>query len=192
MTTFFTADLHFGHENIIKFCDRPWDNIEDMTEGLVERWNETVEPTDTVFVLGDVAFKLKSRPEFLNAVGCLNGTKILLAGNHDSCWEWSKNALAESKRYYDAGFHLVNRHGYDTVMIDDELVDMCHFPYEGDSHEADRFKDKRPLDNGRWLIHGHVHDSWKIRNRQINVGVDVWDYRPVAESTIIDIMKGNL
>lgn len=192
MTTFFTADLHLGHENIIKFCDRPWDNIEEMTDGLVDAWNGVVRPMDTVYVLGDVAFKLRSRPEFLNAVKRLRGVKILLAGNHDSCWEWSKNALQESRRYYDAGFHHVNRHGYDTKMIDGELVDMCHFPYEGDSHEQDRYKDKRPIDNGRWLIHGHVHDTWKVNGRQINVGVDVWDFKPVPEDIIIDIMRGNV
>jgi calcineurin-like phosphoesterase family protein len=59
-------------------------------------------------------------------------------------------------------------------------VTLCHYPYQGDSHSDDRFTSMRPVDNGDWLLHGHVHDEWKINGRMINVGVDVWDFTPVS------------
>ena len=54
----------------------------------------------------------------------------------------------------------------------------------GDSGEEDRYVDRRPADDGGWLLHGHVHERWRWHRRMINVGVDVWDYRPVAEAAL--------
>jgi calcineurin-like phosphoesterase family protein len=64
----------------------------------------------------------------------------------------------------------------------------CHFPYRGDSHDRDRYLAHRPVDRGAWLLHGHVHDKWKVSERMINVGADVWEYRPVAEIELVDLM----
>ena len=57
----FTSDTHFGHNNIIKFCKRPWKTTEEMNEALIERWNSVVKPDDIVFHLGDFAFAANSR-----------------------------------------------------------------------------------------------------------------------------------
>ena len=64
-----------------------------------------------------------------------------------------------------------------------------HFPYEGDSHDEDRFTRWRPVDDGAWLLHGHVHTSWQVNGRQINVGVDVWDYAPVSEAALAALIE---
>ena len=64
----------------------------------------------------------------------------------------------------------------------------CHFPYRGDSHDHDRFVAHRPVDRGAWLLHGHVHERWQERDRMINVGVDAWDYRPVAEEQLAGLI----
>lgn len=83
MTTWFTADLHFGHANIISYSGRPFADATAMNQALIERWNASIHPDDTVWVLGDVA--LGRIDETLALVGELNGRKLLLTGNHDRC-----------------------------------------------------------------------------------------------------------
>jgi calcineurin-like phosphoesterase family protein len=65
---------------------------------------------------------------------------------------------------------------------------MTHFPYEGDSQERDRYSQARPRDEGDWLLHGHVHEAWRQRGRQINVGIDAWGGRPVSIDEITDLI----
>jgi len=57
-----------------------------------------------------------------------------------------------------------------------------HFPYRGDSHDHDRYREHRPADEGAWLLHGHVHERWRQRGRMINVGVDAWGGYPVTDT----------
>ena len=73
------SDPHFSHENIIKYSTRPFKNADEMNEALINNWNSVVTSSDTVYVLGDVAFK-KNKLSILNL---LNGRKILIPGNHD-------------------------------------------------------------------------------------------------------------
>jgi len=67
-------------------------------------------------------------------------------------------------------------------------VVACPFPYRGDCYDHDRYVSHRPADAGAWLLHGHVHERWKVRERMINVGVDVWDYAPVAERALAELI----
>lgn len=188
----FSSDLHLGHANIIRYCDRPFADVDAMNRGLVERWNAVVAPADTVWVLGDVAMGRIS--ESLPVVGSLNGTKHLLSGNHDRCWPGlGEKADDGEERYLDAGFATV-RHG----EIDIEVVGAsgrsrtlhaCHFPYEGDSQDEDRYPGARPDDLGAWLLHGHVHEVWRQHGRMINVGIDAWGGEPVPADTILDLVE---
>lgn len=84
--TFIVSDTHFSHRGIVKFIradgvtkERPWDNIEEMDEALIENWNSVVRPTDTVIHLGDVVINRSA----LSILGKLNGVKKLVKGNHD-------------------------------------------------------------------------------------------------------------
>lgn len=82
---FFASDLHLGHQNICKFQRddgtplRPWDDVNEMNECIIENWNRVVKPTDKVYDLGDVVMKRA----WLPLVGRLNGKKRLIRGNHD-------------------------------------------------------------------------------------------------------------
>ena len=186
MSTWFTADLHLGHANIIRYCDRPFVDVEAMDRALVERWNDVVEVGDDVWVLGDVA--LGTILETLPRVGELRGTKFLLTGNHDRCWDGhGHRADGWAERYVDAGFAAV-RHGQIELEVGDDTVLACHFPYRGDTLPHDRFLERRPIDEGRWLLHGHVHERWRQRGRMINVGTDAWEFRPVSEAEIVELM----
>jgi calcineurin-like phosphoesterase family protein len=186
MSTWFTADLHLGHANIIRYCDRPFADVDAMNQALIERWNDVVDAGDEVWVLGDVA--LGTIVETLPRVRELRGTKFLLTGNHDRCWDGhGHRADGWTERYFDAGFAAV-RHGQVELDVGDNTVLACHFPYRGDTLPHDRFLERRPIDEGRWLLHGHVHERWRQRGRMINVGTDARDFRPVSEAEIIELI----
>ncbi len=160
MTTWFTSDPHFGHRNIITYCDRPFTDVDHMNEMLIGNWNETVAPEDTVWVLGDVA--MGRIEDSLALVGRLAGHKILVAGNHDRCWFGHGERSEEwVQRYLDAGFERI---------------------VQGSTHIV------CPVDEGEWLLHGHVHEQWADNGRMINVGVDVRGYRPISEAAILEII----
>lgn len=83
--TFLISDTHFGHANMCNFVDdngdyiRPWRDVVEMDEALIENWNKVVAPCDRVYHLGDVAIPRKS----LSILSRLNGKKVLIRGNHD-------------------------------------------------------------------------------------------------------------
>src|SRR6478735_753357 len=187
MKTWFTSDQHFNHENIIKFCARPFDNVEHMNEELIKRHNEVVEPDDTVIMLGD--YGMGNIEKTLATVKRLNGNKVLLPGNHDRCFVGhGKKAERWSIEFMRAGFLGVSDVTYFDYLgtgLTDIPFTLSHFPYADGKHEDDRYARFRPKDKGGWLLHGHVHEKWKVNGRQINVGVDVWDYRPVDFETLI-------
>ena len=78
---YFTADLHFGHSNVISYENRPFQTVEEMDGALIQNWNRRVSPEDEIFILGDLTLK---GPEKANAVlEQLQGRKYLVRGNHD-------------------------------------------------------------------------------------------------------------
>lgn len=189
MTTFFTSDQHFGHANIIKYCDRPFSDVPEMDEAIIARWNETVGPEDEVWVLGDYA--MGDRARGLSYLSRMNGTKFLVSGNHDLCSPVERNGHLHVQQYVDAGFAAVVSQAQTKLPEvvpggGGLLVLLNHFPYEGDSHtEVDRHAQYRLRDLGQTLVCGHVHDDWRVRRSpegslQVNVGVDLWDFRPVS------------
>lgn len=93
MTTFFTSDLHFFHNNIIQFCNRPFDSVEDMNWKLIKNWNDVVQWNDHVWVLGDFSFGTVAETE--NILIQLNGIKHLIIGNHDRKGKCEKTGLVK-------------------------------------------------------------------------------------------------
>lgn len=182
MTIFFTSDTHFGHARIIELCNRPFKDVNHMNEIMIERWNNVVMPDDVVFHLGDVA--LGTIAESLPLVGRLNGHKILIPGNHDRIF--SGESMNHRNRFwpeYEKVFQEI-RLEVCAIKLGGQVIELCHFPYQGDSQENDRHVDKRPVDQGYPLIHGHIHEKRRIEGNMFNVGVDVNDFRPVHEDTI--------
>jgi calcineurin-like phosphoesterase family protein len=178
MTTWLTSDHHFGHKNIIEYCNRPFADVAEMNEGLVVAWNERVSSSDIVYYLGDFSLKSTLMEQFAPR---LNGRKILVAGNHDSCHPSNHDGtfkkLALYKKYFD---EVVDELQWSEFLLH-------HMPYYDD--DDDRFPEFRPINEGKILLHGHVHQRWLTNGRQINVGVDVWDYAPVSEEQIRALAK---
>lgn len=78
---FYISDLHFGHKNIIKYDQRPFNSTKEMDEEIIKRWNETVKTDDTVYILGDVSWYISDITREM--LKWMNGHKILIKGNHD-------------------------------------------------------------------------------------------------------------
>jgi calcineurin-like phosphoesterase family protein len=183
--TWFTADWHLNHSRIIELCERPFSSVEEMNEAIIANHNTLVAPGDDVFVLGDVA--LGSIDQMARLVQRMNGRKFLVPGNHDRCWRGNKRIRGiDTQRYIDAGFQILSG----VVVWSETGWVLCHFPSKGDSHTEDRFLEYRPsVSEDDWLIHGHVHEKWQVNGRQINVGVDVWDFKPVSAMEIAQIIE---
>lgn len=176
----FTSDLHFGHKRIIDYCHRPWNNLEEMANGLIANINSVVSKDDDLYILGDLSFYGTGRTSDL--VRKINGNKVLVRGNHDSIGTVEK-AIA-------VGLVDVIKSG--VMDLGPYRVNISHYPYRGDSGPEDRYPERRLPDDGNWLLHGHVHETWRIKpeERMINVGVDVWNFMPISELDVIRLIEG--
>lgn len=180
MTTFFTADEHYYHPNIVRYCNRPFTDVEYMARELVARHNAVVRQTDEVIHVGD--FTLDERRLFA-VLPLLHGRHTLVVGNHDRCHPCHKGSQVARERYLTAGFvEVVERLVFEGMLVH-------HMPYEGDDRE--KYHQYRPKDEGLVLLHGHVHNLWKRRGRMVNVGVDVRGYAPVSLDEILYELRGD-
>lgn len=185
MSRWYTADLHFGHRNIIVYSGRPDTDVAAMNERIVTACNDWVGAHQTLYNLGDVA--LGKLDDSLTHVARIVATQHLIAGNHDRCWGGHRKQQRASnarQRYLDAGFATIA--DADEQHIAGRPVMLSHLPYRGD-HDDERYAEQRPVDQGQWLICGHVHEKWLQRGRQINVGIDIWQ-RPVHEDEIAQLI----
>jgi len=194
LTTWLTSDLHLGHIKAIELCNRPWFTTTEMNEAIIQRYNSVVAEGDTVYCLGDMVMGQLS--ENLPMLSRLNGTKLLILGNHD------RPSQAYHHKKIEVWWNIYQ--SYFPVMMEEMRLDIGpngeeilfnHFPYADpdyvDHAEAGRFAKLQPKNEGEWLIHGHVHGAWKVNGKQINVGVDAWDYYPVPLDTILNMIKEN-
>jgi calcineurin-like phosphoesterase family protein len=178
----FSSDHHFDHANIIDYANRPFRDVNHMNETMVARWNKVVHPSDEVYVIGDFAMgKLEHSITYAER---LVGNKFLIPGNHDRCWGGHGKSERWLPTYEAVGFTVLSSNYI--MEIGGQPIELCHFPFTGDSRGTDRFSGNRPDDIGQFLLHGHIHTGWQTRDRQMNVGVDVWDFYPVSEDQVTE------
>lgn len=101
---YLTSDLHLDHANIIKYCNRPFKNVDEMNSVLINNWNNTISPEDTVYFLGDLAFA-KNYRRAMHFLRILNGNKIIIRGNHDN---YIKGYHDSVLKYQNRRFYLVH------------------------------------------------------------------------------------
>jgi calcineurin-like phosphoesterase family protein len=117
----------------------------------------------------------------------------LLLGNHDRPFDALRKGQLDkharwSDTYLEAGFDSIT-FGAQTISLPGVgEVMLSHFPYRGDHTAEDRFIDARPVDRGYPLLHGHVHEAWLQRGRMVNVGVDAWNFHPVAVADVVPLL----
>lgn len=191
--TFASSDHHFYHNNVIKYCSRPFKDIEEMNEKLVVAWNSVVKPNNTVYYLGDFSMAFRAVELFTKR---LNGKKILFAGNHDFCHTAHKKSRQKENQKVWVQKYIDN--GWSEVLFTEQIdiegvakVNINHLPYRipNDPYEDTRYTTYRTTDDGLWLLCGHVHEKWAQRNKMINVGVDVRNFKPISFKEIASIIN---
>jgi calcineurin-like phosphoesterase family protein len=166
---FVISDLHLGHLNIVKFCDkdgnriRPFESIEKHDETILTNWNNVVTPEDTVYVLGDVVINKNS----LGKMNAFHGRKILVKGNHDIF----------DLRHYMPYFDDIR-----ACIVRNNMI-FSHIPVHDSQLE-------------RWAVnvHGHLHQNLVTKivkgravrdNRYLNVCCEHTNFTPVLLDKII-------
>lgn len=168
----FTSDTHFGHGNIIRFCDRPFRDAHHMNEILIRNWNEAVRPDQTVIHAGD--FGLGSRSQVQNMLKRLNGGIILVQGNHDH-----RRSLQD--------FHEVHDLLDLRVMLPSggtQQIIICHY----------RMTVWPASHRDSWHVHGHSHGTLPvlIDKPVLDIGVDSWAYQPIDFATVALEMRRHM
>jgi calcineurin-like phosphoesterase family protein len=161
MTVYFTSDHHFGHAAARSFYRRPFGSAAEMNQVMIDRWNGVVEAGDEVWHLGDFAVR-QSAERIGLLLGVLNGQKHLVVGNNDDA------AVTGCD-----GWQSVQHYG--ELVIGGIRLVLCHYP----------FRTWRDMGKGAVNLHGHSHGRLKSLSRQFDVGVDVWDFRPVRLDNIL-------
>ena len=169
MVRYLISDLHLGHENIIEYCDRPFDSVEEMDNTLIENWNDVVDDEhDVVFFLGDLGAFAREE-ELRELLGRLNGRIVFVEGNHD-----------HPSRYVDG----INTHQYYILERGDRQFCCTHRP-----ENAPRFWEG-------WIVHGHHHDNdtdeypfLDPERRRVNVSVELIGYEPLPEEELINYVE---
>lgn len=194
---FFTSDTHFGHDNIIKFCNRPFKDIKEMDDTIVSNWNRVVGKDDIVFHLGDFAFG--GSQVWNNMISRLNGHIHLVVGNHD---------LKNIRQGYMGRFESVSTQLI--LNINNRLVYLNHYPflcYAGSWRNPDAVV---------YQLFGHVHtrphgDLSKVSDEEVkrilgldaprlaylmptqyDVGVDNNNFTPVSFKEVDRIIQENI
>lgn len=178
---FFHADWHFNHKMVAGL--RGFATPDEHDDWLIGNINSVVKKKDHLWVLGDVF--MGNIAAGLEKVGRVNGIKHLVLGNHDNPHPIMGKGAASMRRHMEV-FESIHLH--EQVRLDGRRVMLSHFPYEGDHMSEDRHQQWRLRDEGRWLIHGHVHGEWALHGRQINAGVD-WNTKPLQDGEVAEIIK---
>lgn len=162
---YYTADLHFHYLPALE--ERPFATVEEMDRTLVQNWNETVSPEDTVYLVGDIGYHGGHVP--CRVLERLRGKKHLVRGNHDTGYQDAPllyryfETITDFTELDDGGAHLL----------------LCHYPML--------------YDKGGYMIHGHLHRPGsrfhgilQTLPRVLNAGVDVNGYRPVTLAQLVE------
>ena len=153
----FTSDTHYGHKNIIGYCDRPYDSVYQMNQDMIANYNALVGPNDTVWHIGDVAFGGKS--DINDVLWALNGKIHLVLGNHDF-----KTLRGDLLKRFESVQH------YAEINFQRTKIVMCHFPFSS-WHKQHR---------GSINLHGHSHGKKQPHGkRRLDVGVDCHEFYPI-------------
>lgn len=173
---FFTSDLHIGHKNIIEYSHRPFSNVEEMNETLIDNWNKTVPEDGIVFDLGD--FAIGGSQVWNDALSRLKGKHYLIMGNHD---------MKNYREGYAKYFEMVTQQMY--IQVDDVSIYLNHFPF---LCFGGAYREQHNV----YAIHGHTHFRKNINILEYNkdikriidfafpsqydVGVDFNNYKPIS------------
>lgn len=187
----FTSDHHFGHKNIIKYCNRPYSSIEEMNDSLISNWNSKVKKNDTIYYLGDFTLGNSATKYY----DLLNGSISFLPGGHDHRWlshEVGFDGVLDAKHRVTPALLIL------TGLIKANLkqpITMCHYPLL--SWEQSHY--------GSIHLHGHSHGTLGIitnsgdtrihpeaggkHGKRMDVGIDAQNYFPTSIDEVIERLE---
>ena len=187
----FTSDLHFGHRNVIRFCQRPYTDEKHMGPCLIENWNNTVNDNDIVFVLGDTFWFNDSRVIKKILTSLKGKTIYILPGNHDDFEHYHRAIEADQRIVLLDDINVlwldstINR-GWKKKLYE---IWLSHYPMMTWPHR----------ENGAFQLFGHIHSQQGKREgvdqdlplhyNQMDVGCDRWDYRPINFEDVRNIIE---
>lgn len=177
MTIWFTADTHFGHANIIQYCNRPFSSVGEMDEKLIENWNCVVNPDDTIYHLGD--FTLAGKKIAREYLRHLNGRIFVVPGSHDNKWLGKGECLSHSGHPVTILPPLYTLKVPVSNTGQSQLIVFCHYSM--------RVWDRSHY--GSWHLYGHSHGNLPSLKNSLDVGVDCWDYQPVSVDIIFQAIN---
>jgi calcineurin-like phosphoesterase family protein len=160
MMLFFTSDTHFRDARVMRIDRRPFRSVADHDAQLIAFWNAAVQDEDEVWHLGD--FARGSIEQVTDLLTQLNGRKHLIIGNND-----------EEAALKAPGWSSIQH--YKELVVGPELLILCHYP----------LRTWNKMGRKSINLHGHSHGKLKPVARQVDVGVDVWGYRPITLETIL-------
>lgn len=164
---FFIADPHFGHEKIIQICNRPFENLEEMHNKMITKWNNKITDEDTVYILGDLSFKM-NKQDIIKILRQLKGKKVLIKGNHDKY---------AGQRDFDECFEKVC--DYLQISEDKQQIILSHYP----------IIDYAGMYYGAKMIYGHIHNKYIPHKDMYCVSVECINYEPVTLEEVEKIYK---
>jgi len=158
---YFTADTHFGHTNIIKYCNRPFSDVEEMDETIIKTWNRMVGQDDIVYHLGD--FSMGDPRKYYSR---LSGKVLIVPGSHD-------------KELHKLPSYAVLP-PLTSVTIEGQVIVLCHYAMRSwdRSHYA------------TWHLFGHHHGKLLSYGLSFDVGMDCWEFAPVSLERVKKKMAG--
>ncbi len=166
----YTADLHFGHRNVINFDHRPFLDVDEMDMAFIKLWNSRVSSDDQVYIVGDFAYKAdKDEAWYLHI---LRGHKHLIIGNHDGHLLQNHRAMS----YFESVEKMMH------ISDGEHQIVLCHYPM------AEWYKSR----HGSWLIYGHIHnnkdstyDFMKTLDHALNAGACLNNYTPASFNELV-------
>ena len=170
---YFISDTHFNHINIIKYCNRPFEDVTKMNSTIINNWNKVVTNNDEIYHLGDLT--LGRKEQFFEIANKLNGKKYLIRGNHDT---WRINI------YEEFGFTVLKN---PPIILKEYRLVLSHTPIQ----------DKQ-IPDGYINIHGHIHnksleecmDKYDLSKfsvkKHINISCDVTNYSPISLEKLME------
>ena len=171
MGMFFTSDTHFDHVNIVQYCKRPFQTVDEMNMTMVAKWNSVVTEQDVVYHLGD--FALGRIGNFTKWANQLNGKIRIVPGSHDHYW---LKHFAQSEKIQTVApllsLEISNYpdHRYKQVLV------LCHYSMQ--TWDRSHY--------GSWHLFGHSHGSLKGVGLSFDVGVDCTDFTPLSFEQVAD------
>lgn len=167
----FTGCTHYGHKNIIKLSNRPFSDIEQHDDILINNYNKLVSSDDTCYFLGDFAWN-QSFENYKRLFSRLNGKKFFVLGNHDN----RQNIIKCKKEGL-----LIDVFENKTIQIGNDKIYLSHFPH----------REWNCFYHNSYHLYSHCHGNIEDYKQSTDIGVDCWEYEPVEWSEVKEYIDKN-